>query len=287
MINIVESRKDFGSMNTGTIRFSNLTDADKKMLSDKYNLSIMDLKEYDLTTDKRKIFDNHREEFGKKYGFDGKKMFMADQKDNVGTFFEITPEYVEANPNGWSDIKEDILVVTKNTPGVVVGHPVADCPVVMMSDRRQGISVVGHCSAEMINKGLPIMIAAILRSAYGSRCDDIMTYVSACAGENWTYDKFPKWATDMNLWDHCIVYGDDNKFHINLRPAILLQILSMGIGRENVFFNMDNTISNPKYYSNSASSPKGEGKEEKYGRNFAGIFYDEKDDNIIKISKGK
>ena len=49
-------------------------------------------------------------------------------------FFEIDRDYVEANPNGWTDIDEDILVVTKKTPGVVIGHPVADCPVVMTAD---------------------------------------------------------------------------------------------------------------------------------------------------------
>ena len=287
MISIVESRNDFGTMNTGTIRYSNLTESDKKMLCDKHNLSIIDLENYDLTHDKKDIFNKHRDDFGKAMGFDGKKMFMADQKHGVGTFFEIDKDYVEANPNGWTDIDEDILVVTKDTPGVVIGHPIADCPVVMMTDRKQGISVVGHCSGKLIDKGLPIMIAAILRSAYGSKCDDIMAYVSSCAGENWTYDKFPDWAKDMNIWEHCIVYGDDDKFHINLRPAILLQIISMGIGQENVTFNMDDTITNPHYYSNNASSEKGLNQEEKYGRNFAGIFFYETDDDNIEIKRGK
>ena len=287
MINIVESRNDFGTMNTGTIRFSNLTDSDKKMLCDKYNLSLIDLENYDLTKDKKDIFNKHRDEFGKSMGFDGKKMFMADQKHGVGTFFEIDRDYVEANPNGWTDIDEDILVITKKTPGVVIGHPVADCPVVMMTDRKQGISIIGHCSAKLIDKGLPTMIAAVLRSAYGSKTDDIMAYVSACAGEDWTYTQFPEWAKDRYLWDRCIVYGDDDKFHINLKPAILIQIISMGINKYNIVFNMDNTISDPHYYSHSASSSAGGNKRDKFGRNFAGMFFDEKDDDSIEIKKGK
>ena len=79
-------------------------------------------------------FLERRVQMGKYFGFDGAKMFMADQVDKTGSYFEITPEYVKANPNGWTDINQDILVITDKVPGVVVGHPVADCPVVMMVD---------------------------------------------------------------------------------------------------------------------------------------------------------
>lgn len=287
MVKIVESRKDFGSMNGGSIRFANLTDADKEFLIKKYGIDIKDLSTWDLTADKKELFMKHREDFGKHMGFDGRKMFMADQKNKNGSFFEITKDYSEAYPEGWTDIDEDILVVRKDNPGVVIGHPVADCPVVMMSDRKQGITAIGHCSAELIDKKMPIMISEVLQRAYSSKAEDIMTYVSACAGDNWTYDSFPKWAKDEKLWDHCIIYGDDNKFHINMRPAIMLQVISSGIKRENVLFNMDDTISNPNYYSNNASSEYGLNQPEKFGRNFAGVFYKENEHDDIEIKKGK
>ena len=287
MINIVESRNDFGTMNTGTVRFSNLTDSDKKMLCDKYNLSLFDLENYDLTKDRKSIFNKHRDDFGKAMGFDGKKMFMADQKDKIGTVVEINKDYVEANPDGWTDIDEDILAVTKDTPGVVIGHPVADCPVVMMTDKRKGVSVIGHCDAKLIDKKLPGMIAEVLLVAYESKADDIYTYISACAGESWTYDCFPNWAKDEKMWDKCIVYGDDNNFHINLKPAIMMQLIERGLKKQNIVFNMDDTITNPSYYSNSASNVNGLNKEEKFGRNFAGVFYDDNGKDDIEIHKGK
>lgn len=283
---IVESRKDFGSMNSGSIRFSNLTEKDKEFLAEKYGITIKDLETFDLTHDKKCIFMRHREDFGHSMGFDGRKMFMADQKDKSGSFFEVTRDYSDANPDGWTDIDEDILVVRKTTPGIVIGHPVADCPVVMMMDRRQGITAIGHCSAELIDLRLPMMISEVLQSAYSAKADDIITYVSACAGDSWTYDKFPKWAKDMDLWEKCVIYGDDGKFHINLRPAIMLQIISSGLKRENVVFNMDDTIFNPNYFSNSASSPYGLNQEEKAGRHFAGAFYDDSNDEL-KIHKGR
>lgn len=285
---IVESRRDFGSMNGGSIRFSNLTDSDKEYLMKKYGISIKDLKTLDLTSgDKKELFMRHRKDFGEHMGFDGHHMFMADQKMKDGSFFEITKDYSEAYPEGWTDIDEDILVVRKNNPGVVIGHPVADCPVVMMTDRRQGITAIGHCSAELIDAKMPMMISEVLQSAYSSKADDIMAYVSACAGDSWTYDKFPKWAKDEDVWKSCIVFGDDEKFHIHLRPAIMTQVILSGLKKENVFFNMDDTILNSSYYSNSAASEYGLNQPEKAGRNFAGMFYADEHSDQTVIKKGK
>ena len=39
---------------------------------------------------------------GKYYGFNGLLMYMADQKNKNGSYFEITDEYVRENPNGWT-----------------------------------------------------------------------------------------------------------------------------------------------------------------------------------------
>ena len=41
----------------------------------------------------------------------------------------------------------------------------------------------------------------------------------------------------------------------------------------NIQFNMDDTITNPNYYSNCAASPYGLNDPTKYGRNFSGAFY--------------
>lgn len=210
---------------------------------------------------------------GRELGFDGHKMFMADQVHKNGSYFEITEDYVRENPNGWSEIPEDILIISENVPGVVIGHAVADCPVVMMEDPIKGVSAVAHCSAEMIDKRLPMMLVDALVDAYGSCEDDIITYVSACAGENWTYNVFPKWATDAKLWEDSIYADESGIFHIDLRKAIKKQLEERYIDLERTTFNMDDTITNPNYYSNSASSPYGGNDPSKAGRHFAGLYY--------------
>lgn len=269
-VTCVSSKNLFGTMNSGTVRLSNLTESDRKLIMQRHNLTSLDgFTDSDITReDKSIIFRNHRDEFGKANGFDGSKMFMADQMDKSGSYFEITPEYVEANPNGWTDIREDILIVTNKVPGVVVGHPVADCPVVMMADQKRGVAAVGHCSAELIDKKLPIMISKALKE-YGSATEDIQVLVSACAGRNWTYDCYPRWALDDEVWKDCII-DENGIFKIDLRRAIKKQLDNEGIG--NITFNMNDTITNDLYYSNSEAR----NKTYKYGRQFEGLYFSKK-----------
>lgn len=268
-ITSVSSKNIFGTMNSGTVRLSNLTESDRELIMHRHNLSSMEgFTDNDITRqDKSAIFSEHRKALGEAFDFDPAKMFMADQVDKTGSYFEITPEYVEKNPKGWTDINQDILVVTDKVPGVVVGHPVADCPVVMMVDEKLGVAAVGHCSAEMINKKLPVMIAKALED-YGSNIEDIEVLVSACVGPDWTYDRFPGWATDSEVWKDAITEVN-GEFKIDLRKAIKKQLDSKGL--KNVTFNMDDTITNDLYYSNS----EGRIRTCKIGRQFEGLYFNE------------
>lgn len=160
-VRVIDFGKKFGNMNTGA-----------KFYPDGMSLE-----------DRKKDFLDRRIKVGEYYGFDGHKMYCCDQLTKNGSSFEITEDYVRENPNGWSDIKEDILIITDKVPGVVIGHPIADCPVVMMTDHKRGISAIAHCGAELIDKKLPMMIADSLVE-YGCRDEDIYTYVSACAGKD-------------------------------------------------------------------------------------------------------
>ena len=268
ILRYVSSQNLFGTMNTGTMNLKNLTDSDKKMLLSKHQLS--SLEGYELTReDKSEIFKIHRKNFGDSVGFDWHKMFMADQVHKDGSYFEITKDYVEANPNGWSDIPEDILLVSDKVPGVVIGHPVADCPVVMMEDRKKGVVAIGHCSAELIDKKLPMMIADALADAYGSKDEDISIWVSACAGSEWTYDCYPKWAQDKELWKDAIV-EENGVFKIDIRKVLKKQFVERNIGNDKYSaFNLESTIKNPNYYSNSEAR----NNPDKLGRHFEGAFW--------------
>lgn len=244
-VKIIETGKKFGNMNLNKNFYPE-------------GLSRDEIKE---------IFMKNREAVGEYFGFDGHKMFMADQKHKSGTYFEISRDYVEANPNGWTDIPEDILIITDKVPGVVIGHAVADCPVIMMSDVRKGVTAIAHCSAELIDKRMPMMIADALVDAYSSNDEDIVTYVGAFAGSEWTYDKFPAWAKDQKMWKNAIYMGEDNLFHIDMKRVIALQMSERNI--QHVSYSSYNTITNPNFYSNSLARIN----PDKAGRHFCGAFY--------------
>lgn len=268
VFSIISSQNLYGTMNTGTMKLTNITEKDKEMLMNRHNL--FSLNGYELTRDDKKmILEDHRKAFADVKKFDWGKMFIADQDLKNGSFFEITEDYVETHPNGWSDIPEDILVVTDKTPGVVIGHPVADCPVVMTYDIKNGVAAACHCSAELIDKGFTTMGADILQSAYGSKADDLHVWVTACAGPEWTYDSYPKWAKDFGLWDDAII-EENGLYKIDIRKAMKKQFeeSNLDLGSQ-VDFNLESTIKNPRYYSNSAARIN----PEKDGRHFEGLFW--------------
>ena len=273
----VDSKNLYGTMNGGTVCLTNITESDKKMLMEKHNLESLDNFQFSKE-DKNMIFREHRKAFGADQGFDWRKMFMMDQTNKNGSYFEITEDFVEANPNGWADIKEDILIITDKVPGVVAGYPVADCPVVMMSDLKQGITAVAHCSADLINKKLPMMTADALTQGYGSKEEDIRILVGACAGNGWKYNNYPAWATDERLWEDCITQvGDD--FFIDVRKALRKEFAERGLGDCDTVFNLADTITDSRYYSHSAHFEH----PEKYGRHFEGMFYEKVDGGKRKI----
>lgn len=282
-LKIVDVGNLFGTMNSSSIRLSNITASDKEMIMRMNGLSSLN-DDYKFTSDdKRAIFLAHRIALAGHYGFDFRKMFMADQKDKKGTYFVLDRDYVDANPNGWSDIDEDILIIREDVPGVVAGHPIADCPVIVMEDNINGVTAVAHCSAELIDKRLPMLMADALLDYSQTRDEDISVYVSACAGKNWTYEGIPSWLDDMDMWlDACGIKFDEDiikngivtpKMHIILRNAIKAQLMERNIEEGQILFSDIDTITNPNYYSNSASSVHGLNQEEKFGRNFAGAFY--------------
>lgn len=264
----VDSHNIFGTMNGGTVSLTNITESDKKMLMEKHNLQSLEGFEIPKE-DKALIFKEHRKAFGAAKGFDWHKMFMMDQTTKDGSYFEITKDFVEANPNGWADIPEDILIITDKVPGVVAGYPVADCPVVIMSDIKQGVTAVAHCSAALIDKKLPMMTADALTQGYGSREEDIVVYVGACAGNKWKYNCWPNFATDKRLWDDCITQDGDDYF-IDVRKALTKEFNERGLGNCDTVFNLADTITDARYYSHSAHFQN----PEKFGRHFEGALYE-------------
>ena len=223
--------------------------------------------------DRKKVFLERRKKAAKdnRYTFDPYKFYMPIQ-NGEGKAVEITREMVEAYEDGWDlDIKADILITTDKIPGVVAGFPVADCPVIVASDLKNGVTATAHCSAKMINNYLPIRTVEALQSMYDSKKEDIYIYVGAHAGKDWSYDRYPDFATE-SFWKktEAVKQVSANDFRINMDNALLYQLNPDDY--ETYIINTDNTRTNPNYYSNSVYN-HGKGPEEKNGMHFEGAYY--------------
>ena len=223
--------------------------------------------------DRKNAFLDHRKAASAYYNkeFDPYKFYIPSQ-NGEGKAVTLTKEMVDFAWDGWDlDITADILMVTDKTPRVVVGFPVADCPVIIASDLRQGITATAHCSGEMIDKYLPKLTVEALQSKHNSKLDEISIYVGSHAGPNWTYDRMPAWAKE-SFWEKTGAITEENgMYKINLTKAILSQLNPQKF--ESYYMNEDDTITNPNYYSNSAAS---KGVLEKKGRHFTGAYYKKK-----------
>lgn len=224
-----------------------------------------------LSLEERKaLFLEHRRLASADYNeeFDPKKFYVPEQ-NKEGKAVELTRAMVEAYEDGWDlNIPGDILIITKDLPGVVAGFPVADCPVLITSDLKNGVTATAHCGAEMIDNYLPKLTIESLQSKYDSKLDDIYVYIGAHAGSDWTYDSMPKWAKE-SFWEEtgAIKEKENGEFEIDLRKALLYQLNPNDF--ETFIVNNDDTITNPNYYSNSASR----NDKSKAGRQFTGAYY--------------
>lgn len=230
--------------------------------------------------DRERSFNLRRKQMGDNYGFDGLKMYMASQEKHDGSYFEITEEYVNEFPFGWTNIKEDILVMSDEVEKVAIGHPVADCPLVVAFDKRQKVVAVGHCSADLTDKMLPKAIIDSLAFLYDSKTEDIVAYISSGASKkSYLYDSYPIWARDEKVWNEMIEEDESGVYHIDIKGAIKKQLLNRNIEEKNITVSEIDTVTNPDFYSNRAEFL---GEKNKKGRNFPCAFFVEEKQLVRK-----
>lgn len=229
---------------------------------------------------------------GKKHNFNGKKIIIPKQKNKNcnsqyidGKYELITNKLVEEKDDLWNlTIPCDILVMNKHTKGIVIAYPVADCPVLIAEDTKNQISALTHCSAEHINRELPIDLIKSLEDIANTKKNDIRLYISSCAnGQNYTYDKYPLWATNKQVWENHI-FKKNGYYHINLKESIIEMLSKYNIKLWQITASPKDTITNPTLYSNNAAHHN---IPYKNGRFLVGCFYpeDKEKTTLIKTKK--
>ncbi len=221
------------------------------------------------------IFKETRIKLGKKYGFDGLKIIQAVQKNNLnkvnypdGKYINIKEKNLTKDDYWYLNLEADILIISNEYKGIVVGNMCADCPIVIAEDRRKGVTALAHCGAAYIDRNLPSQIIESLQKEYKSNVDDIYVYISSGAKkENFIYDTYPHWATNKEVWKDCIEEEND-KYKIDMYKAILKQLTDKQI--KHIEINKIDTVTNKDYASHYCRI---RGNVEKSGQNFVGFYY--------------
>lgn len=231
-------------------------------------------------------FESRVSTLGEEVGFDNRKIVLPhrddiymDQHKTTGSYINVDNDLVEMlqNKKGMY-LPFDIIMTNSNVSDVVLASTADDMPVVIMEDLENNAIALAYCDQAHITEKMPLYMVNALRSVYDSKPSDIKAYISSCANpESYVFRYYPMWAYDDEVWKgsvNCESTKGKEKYYINLKSAILRQLLMAGISAKNIKSNMHDTIGgfNPELYSAYASSIMG--KERKQGKYLVGAFYE-------------
>lgn len=219
-------------------------------------------------------YHQDRLNLGKKLGVDGNHIFRARQKGLSpvdypdGKYILLDKSHMNKEDYFYEDLPADILVISQKYPKIIVGNPQADCPIIICEDRKKGYTALAHCGAPYINRNLPQDTIKALFDCCGSDINDIYVYIGSCIKkESYVYDKYPKWATNKDVWDNFIIKQGDN-YHIDLVGAIEKQLKDLGI--THIEISPIDTVKDSNYYSHVEEV---KGNQTEGGQNFVGFYY--------------
>lgn len=211
---------------------------------------------------------------GKKCGFSGLKMFQVTQKmeDNNSypdnKYVMLDDNYMMREDFFKEEIKADILLISNKYKRIALAHRMADCPVLILEDRKQGITAIVHCGFYHINRGLPKEFINIMITKFNSKPNNLYLYIgSHIHKENYIYDKYPEKATNKDIWEDAIE-EKDGKYYIDLEKAIRNQIKNFDLAEIKV--STIDTATNKDYASHREFTL---GNKEKAGQNIVGFYY--------------
>lgn len=253
----------------------------------------------------KKDFYERRISLGREFGFDGFKIIVPSQKSRPvlngktdeeiklimekynskyqdGHHIRINRDMIEGHDDlYYLDFDCDILMMDDTITNVALAYPVADCAVVFARDNKLGAVAMAHCGGEYIDRGLPGQIVDSLFEEFDSNPLDISIYIGPHAQEHsFKYDCFPKFIQNEYRWEDCL-RENNGYIHINMSKAILKQLTDRNISLQSIYTSKIDTITDPRFYSNSGSRFM----EGKAGRFYTGCFYGEDSTKTKSLSR--
>lgn len=241
----------------------------------------------------KKAFKDRRIKVGNDYGFDGKKIIIP--SDNTigytpGSYF-IADEKLYSQKEDLSELKipGDIVLLKRDNPGIVIGYPVSDDPVIIIEDQKNDICALAHCNLEKISARIPVLAINALKQEAGSNVKNLKVYISPHLkkANNVSFIKPNAIKNNSKIWKDCIkrkIPEDTNMssirfllqcfaYQIDQEKAIIDMLAKSGINKNNIIASKEDTYSSDKYYS----SKKQEDLKEPIlqGKFLVGAYYDD------------
>lgn len=245
----------------------------------------------------REKYEQNMQKVGNEYGFDGRKLVIPYDngiKYRTGEYF-IADEKMYQKDKNLKKVKTpgDIVLLKKDNPGIAIGYPVSDDPVVIMEDQKKGITALAHCGLRQIGDRIPLHMINALREEAGSNLNDIKVYISSNLKQesNKVILKPKAIKNNPELWKGCIkkrftFYQGQNTVQkiINLSiglissnidqdQAIINMITNRGIPEENITVNKKNTYTETDLYSSAKSKMLHESVID--GKYLVGAYYED------------
>ena len=260
-LKIIYSKREDGIMSDDEIFYPNLTEEErknkfelnKKNFLQKYNLNNVNI----LIPIQKTIYEEQDETFN--------------YQD--GTYEILTKENVTKYLKGEKYFYDDFLIMDSDIKNILVVDKVADCPMLILLakiNEEKWMLAIAHCGAEYINRLLPKQMVDGLIKESNINPKNIEAYISPCISkESYVYDKYPPFATNKDAWKNAIEKRG-YLYYIDLRTAIINQLLEKGLKRENITVSNKDTRTDDDFYSHVAYK---KGNISKNGRFIAGAVF--------------
>ncbi len=135
-------------------------------------------------------------------------------------------------------------------PGEVLLLNVADCCPVLLEDERSGSIGAAHCGWRGTAENLPGRLVQEMCSAVGTEPRAFRAWLGPCAGPD-RYEVGPEVAERFSRWKGTVVPGSrgTDRYLINLRAAIVQQLVDVGVDAAWIVSSGDCTISDRRFHS--------------------------------------
>ena len=208
------------------------------------------------------ICKTNQTKFLNKYNLDHSNLVLISQKDSTNEHDE-NHNYEDGKcielHNPTKELQYTDMIMIDKESNIILGEMSGDCPV--MVAYTDDILILAHVGGPYIDRLLPRQVIEKLIEKNINPSNIKVSVGPYIHKESYAYYNYPSW-TKSYVWNNAIEQKEDG-YHIDMKKAIEVQLLELGILKDNIEFSNIDTYTNSNYPSHSAYM---KGNKDKFGR---------------------